>query len=204
MSDSLIPSFLMSDVSESLWSLTKNEQCEQIAQVAHQKWANEQIARFFERIAHLLIFSQKTSDWLRKAMSEFLALLSGSPARLAHVLPSSPARLAYVLPGSPARLAHVLPGHVGSVLYTHCLGCLLIQAWASSIELKWIKSKRQMSSSSLAFLCLLMASQHCILFVYTNAVEHWKGLRGTMYSRSFCTALTSVRKGQGYRDTVFP
>ena len=61
-------------------------------------------------------------------MSEFLALLSGSPARLAHVLPSSPARLAYVLPGSPARLAHVLPGHVGSVLYTHCLGCLLIQA----------------------------------------------------------------------------
>ena len=38
-SDSLIPSFLMSDVSESLRSLTKNEQCEQIAQVVHQKWA---------------------------------------------------------------------------------------------------------------------------------------------------------------------
>ena len=39
MSDSLIPSFLMSDVSESLRLLTKNERCERIAQVAHQKWA---------------------------------------------------------------------------------------------------------------------------------------------------------------------
>ena len=29
----------MSDVSESLRALTKNEQCEQAAQVAHQKWA---------------------------------------------------------------------------------------------------------------------------------------------------------------------
>ena len=29
----------MSDVSESLRSLTKNERCERIAQVAHQKWA---------------------------------------------------------------------------------------------------------------------------------------------------------------------
>ena len=43
MSDSIIPSFLMSDVSKSLRLLTKNERCEQIAQVAHQKramWAN--------------------------------------------------------------------------------------------------------------------------------------------------------------------
>ena len=39
MSDSLIPSFLMSNVSKSLRSLTKNELCERIAQVAHQKWA---------------------------------------------------------------------------------------------------------------------------------------------------------------------
>ena len=44
---------------------------ERIAQVAHQKWANEWIARFFERIAPVLIFSQKTSDSLRKLMSEF-------------------------------------------------------------------------------------------------------------------------------------
>ena len=36
---------------------------EGIAQVAHQKWANEWIARFFERIAPLLIFGQKTSDF---------------------------------------------------------------------------------------------------------------------------------------------
>ena len=102
MSKSLIPSFLVSDVSESLRLLTKNEQCEQIAQVAtknerpwairlhrseemsdceriaqvaHQKWANEWIACVFERIAHLLIFGQKTSDLLGKPMREFPALL---------------------------------------------------------------------------------------------------------------------------------
>ena len=60
----------MSDVSKSLRSLTKNElpwairsgrsdemsDCEQIAQVAHQKWANEWIAHFFEQIAHSIIF----------------------------------------------------------------------------------------------------------------------------------------------------
>ena len=39
MSDLLIPSFLVSNVSKSLRLLTKNEQCERIAQVAHQKWA---------------------------------------------------------------------------------------------------------------------------------------------------------------------
>ena len=39
ISDLLIPSFLMSDVSESLRSLTKNERCEIIAQVAHKNWA---------------------------------------------------------------------------------------------------------------------------------------------------------------------
>ena len=50
---------------------------ERIAQGAHQKWANEQIARFFERSAQLLIFSQKTSDSLRKLLSEFPALRRG-------------------------------------------------------------------------------------------------------------------------------
>ena len=69
MSNSLIPSFLISDVSESLRSLTIIEQCEQIAQVAHQKWAtmsdslrsltnNEQIREslvFVQQIAHSLI-----------------------------------------------------------------------------------------------------------------------------------------------------
>ena len=75
MSDLLIPSFLVSDVSKSLRSRTKNEPCERIAQVAHQKWANERIAHFFERIAPLLsFFAIKTSDSLRKPMSEFPAL----------------------------------------------------------------------------------------------------------------------------------
>ena len=79
----------MSDVSGSLRSLTKNEQPlairshrseemsnrEQIPQVANQKWANEWVAHFFEQIAHLLIFGQKTSDSLWKPMSEFPALV---------------------------------------------------------------------------------------------------------------------------------
>ena len=78
----------MSDVSESLISLTKNERPwairsgrseemsdhEQIAQVAHQKGANEWIAHYFERIAHSLIFGQKLSDSLGNQMSEFPAL----------------------------------------------------------------------------------------------------------------------------------
>ena len=65
----------------SLRLLTKNERCERFPQVAHQKWAHEWIAHFltnrsfFERIAHLLIFLQKTSDSLRKPMSEFPALV---------------------------------------------------------------------------------------------------------------------------------
>ena len=37
MSESLISSFLVSNVSESLRELTKNERCERIAQVDHQK-----------------------------------------------------------------------------------------------------------------------------------------------------------------------
>ena len=40
------------------------EQSEWIAKVAHQKWAKEWITHFFERIAHLLILGQKTSDSL--------------------------------------------------------------------------------------------------------------------------------------------
>ena len=78
----------MSNVSELLWLLTKNEQrwairsgCleemsgrERIAQVAHQKWANEWITHFFEQIAYSLIFGQKTIDSLWKPMSEFPAL----------------------------------------------------------------------------------------------------------------------------------
>ena len=86
-----MPSFLVSDVSESLRSLTKNERpwaicshcseemsdCERIAQVTHQKWANEWIGHFFEQIAHSLIFGQKKSDSLGNQMSEFPALEKG-------------------------------------------------------------------------------------------------------------------------------
>ena len=50
------------------------ERCEWIAQVTHQKWANEWIAQFFERIAQSLILGQKMSDSLRNQMSEFPAL----------------------------------------------------------------------------------------------------------------------------------
>ena len=78
----------MSDVSKLLRSLTRSEQPwairshhseevsvhEPIAQVTHQKWANERIANFSELIAHLLIFGQKTSDSFRNQMSEFPAL----------------------------------------------------------------------------------------------------------------------------------
>ena len=101
MSESLIFSFLVSDVSDLLRLLTKKERCEQIAQVAyqkwamwanrseemsdheqiaqvtHQNWANEWIAHSFELIAHSLIFGQKTSDSLGKPMSEFPALPPG-------------------------------------------------------------------------------------------------------------------------------
>ena len=83
--------FLVSNVSESLRLPTKNERpwaiCsgrseemndhELIAQVAHQKWANEWIAHFVEGIAHSLIFGQKKSNSLGNQMSEFPALLKG-------------------------------------------------------------------------------------------------------------------------------
>ena len=68
-------SFSLFDVSKSLRSLTKNERCERIAQVAHQKWAYEWITQYFEQIAHSIIFGQKTSDSLGKPMNEFPALV---------------------------------------------------------------------------------------------------------------------------------
>ena len=74
----------MSDVSESLKMLTKNEQplairsghseemsdLERIAQVARQKWANEWIARFFQRIAHSLILGKKPAIRLENQWAE--------------------------------------------------------------------------------------------------------------------------------------
>ena len=77
----------MSDLSELLMSLTKNERCEQITQVAHQKWAtmsdslrsltkNEQMSKSLVFLSESLIhsFFAKKSDLLRKPMSEFPAL----------------------------------------------------------------------------------------------------------------------------------
>ena len=80
MSESLIPSFLMSDVSESLRSLTKNERpwaiCtghseemsdhERITQVAHQNWANEQIACFLSE-SFIWSFFRKNEGFAQKA-----------------------------------------------------------------------------------------------------------------------------------------
>ena len=69
MSESLISSFLESDVSESLKSLTKNERCEQITQAAHQKWATMRdslrLLRGKERLwANRSGRSPKMSEWV--------------------------------------------------------------------------------------------------------------------------------------------
>ena len=68
------PLFWWVTMSASLRSLRRNERFERTAHFAHQKWANEWIANFFEQITHLLIFGQKTSDFLGNQMSEFPAL----------------------------------------------------------------------------------------------------------------------------------
>ena len=89
MRDLLILTYLVSDVSESLRSLTKKERCEQIDQVSHQKLAtvsdslrsltkNEQMSEllvFWANHSFNHFFIKKTSDLLRKPMREFPALL---------------------------------------------------------------------------------------------------------------------------------
>ena len=111
ISESLIPPFFVSDVSESLRLLTKNER---IAQVTHQKWetmsdlltllrGNERwwanrsghslkMSKwvnhwFFWANRSFAHFGQKTSDLLRKSMIEFPALLifSERPEQFAHI-----------------------------------------------------------------------------------------------------------------------
>ena len=67
MSESLISSFLVSDVSESLRSLTKNEWCEQIAQVAHQKRANKRFPQKNEQ------FAEKTNERISSPDSDPLS-----------------------------------------------------------------------------------------------------------------------------------
>ena len=64
MSDLFFPFFLMSAVSESLRSLTKNERFKQIAQVTHQKWATmSESLRLLtknEWMSELLVFLSKS------------------------------------------------------------------------------------------------------------------------------------------------
>ena len=62
-------------MSDSLRWLTKNEQPWGNRSGRSPKMSECQIACFFQQIAHSLIFSQKTSDLLRKPMSEFPALI---------------------------------------------------------------------------------------------------------------------------------
>ena len=66
MSGSLIPSFLVSDVSKLLRSLTKNELCEQIAQVAHKKWASMSES-LRSRLSESLVF------WANRSFAHFWA-----------------------------------------------------------------------------------------------------------------------------------
>ena len=76
MIDLLISSFLVSDVGESLILLKSNER---FAQVAQRKWAivSESLRSLTknEQITHSLIFGQKTSDSLGNQVSEIPALL---------------------------------------------------------------------------------------------------------------------------------
>ena len=76
MIDLLISSFLVSDVGESLILLKSNER---FAQVAQRKWAivSESLRSLTknEQITHSLIFGQKTSDLLGNQVSEIPALL---------------------------------------------------------------------------------------------------------------------------------
>ena len=63
-------SFLVSNVSESLRSLTKNKRCEGMAQVAHQKWAIcsgcSQKMSNHERIAQVAHFFTKNERFAQK------------------------------------------------------------------------------------------------------------------------------------------
>ena len=79
MSESLISSFLVSDVSESLRLLTKNERCEQITQVAHQNWAtmsdslrlltnNGQMSELLIFLSVSLIFLSESLIFLSKSL----------------------------------------------------------------------------------------------------------------------------------------
>ena len=50
------------------WGQMNN--CKQFSQISHDKWANEWIAHFFEQITHLLFYSPKTSNLLKKNLTK--------------------------------------------------------------------------------------------------------------------------------------
>ena len=112
MRESLIFAHFLFFVSELLILLKSNERCERIAHFAYQKWAtmsdllrslrgNEQYGKslilltkhkrmsesliFLRKIAHSLIFGQKTSDLLKNQMREFPALLICSFTQIAQI-----------------------------------------------------------------------------------------------------------------------
>ena len=85
MSDSLIPSFLVSDVSESPRSLTKMSN---VSKSLRSLTKNEPMSESLVFLSEFLIcsfFSQKTRDSLRKPMSEFPALLHRKGKRVKQV-----------------------------------------------------------------------------------------------------------------------
>ena len=71
------PSFLMSDVSKLLRSLTKNERCEQIAQGAHQKWASmRDMLRLLTKnerpwASHSGAHQKWANDWITRFFVQF-------------------------------------------------------------------------------------------------------------------------------------
>ena len=77
------PSFLMSNVSESRWALTTNERFEQMAQVAHQKWATKRdLLRSLtknEEMSKSLVF------WANHSFAHYTHIFGERPERFAHI-----------------------------------------------------------------------------------------------------------------------
>ena len=71
----LITSFLKSNVSESLGSLTKNEHCERIAQAAHQKWAtmSDSLRSLSKNVDHEQIAQVAHQKWANEGIARFFS-----------------------------------------------------------------------------------------------------------------------------------
>ena len=82
-----LSSFLVSDVSESLIALKSNEQCERMAQVAHQKWATmsdslRSLRGNEQSWANGSEFKWANSQTCRKPMSELPALIKNNEIQI--------------------------------------------------------------------------------------------------------------------------